>query len=114
MDEVRSHYSGAILTPSDWELLRRASKPRYSSDEFARRGEAIYAEKIEPTLTLEDEGKAVAIDIETGEYEIDEDELLASVRLRRRIPDPQIWGVRIGYEAVDSFGPPLVPKRLKR
>lgn len=37
------------------------------------------------------EGKYVAIDIETGDYEMDTDELAASDRLVARLPGAQIW-----------------------
>ena len=74
-------------------------KPRYSKDEFARRGERIYEQDIHPHLTPEDEGKFVLIDIETGAYEIDEDELVASDRLLARFPTAQVWIARVGFRA---------------
>jgi hypothetical protein len=41
----------------------------------------------------------VAIAIETGEHELDKDEMRAARRLRRRVADPQIWLVHVtlGY-----------------
>ena len=57
------------------------SKPRYSKEEFARRGDEIYDRDISPDVEPADEGKFVVIDIETGEYEVDQDELAASDRL---------------------------------
>lgn len=81
-----------------------ANKPRYSKEEFARRGDTIYERDIEPHLKPDDHGKYVAIDIETGEYEIDADEMVAGDRLRARIPDPQTWLRRVGYRYVRQFG----------
>src|SRR4051812_10599163 len=78
--------------------------PRYSKEEFARRGDEIYERDIKPRLTPEDHGKFVAIDIETGAYEIDEDELKASDRLDARYPDAQTWLKRVGYDYVRRFG----------
>ena len=66
-------------------------KPRYSKDEFARRGDEIYDRDISPHVGPDDEGKFVVIDIETGAYEIDQDELAASDRLLARRLDAQIW-----------------------
>jgi hypothetical protein len=86
-----------------------AVEPRYSKEEFAKRGDAIYDKQILPKLTRKQVGKFLAIDIETGEYEINADELRAGNKLRRRIPEAQIWMVRIGYRATHSFG-----GRLKR
>ena len=74
-------------------------KPHYSKDEFARRGDRIYEQDIHPHLTPEDEGKFVLIDIETGAYEIDEDELAASDRLLARFPTAQVWMARVGLRA---------------
>jgi hypothetical protein len=55
--------------------------------------------KVRPKLTTADKDKFVAIDIETGEYELDKNEMRAANRLRRRIPDVQIWLVHLtsGY-----------------
>lgn len=78
--------------------------PRYSKAEFEKRGDAIYETKIRPSLKKKDHGKFVAIDIETGEYEIAADPLAACDRLEARIPDPQTWLVRIGSRYLCHFG----------
>lgn len=77
---------------------------RYSKEEFARRGDAIYEKDILPKLAAKDVGKFLAIDIETGEYEIASDEMKAGNKLRRRLPEAQIWMVRIGYASTRTFG----------
>lgn len=66
------------------------TKRRYSKEEFARRGDALVESKVRPNLTAADEDKFVAIDIETGEYELDKNEMKATERLRKRVADPQI------------------------
>jgi hypothetical protein len=81
-----------------------ATERRYSKKEFARRGDAIYLEAVRPKLSADDVGKFVAIDIETGSYAIDADELKACHKLRKRVPDAQIWMVRVGYRYVHRFG----------
>jgi len=80
------------------------TKRRYSKEEFARRGDAIYEKEIRPKLKPEDEGSFVAIDIETRAFEIDEDEMKAGDRLLARVPDAQIWMVRVGSRYVHRFG----------
>lgn len=67
-----------------------ANKRRYSKEEFARRGDALLESKVRPNLTAADADKFVAIDIETGEYELDSNEMRAADRLRQRLADPQI------------------------
>ena len=78
--------------------------PRYSKEEFERRGDAIYAAEVRPNLKQRDHGKFVAIDIETGDYEIASKELTACDRLRARLSDPQIWLMRIGARSLYTFG----------
>lgn len=71
-------------------------QPRYSKEEFARRGGEIYERDIRPIVEKGNEGKYVAIDIESGKYEVDADEIAASDRLLVRKPDAQIWLIQIG------------------
>jgi hypothetical protein len=80
------------------------TKRRYSKEELARRGDAIYEADIVPRLTAEDEGKFAAIDIETGSFEIDVDELAVCDKLSARIPDAQIWLVKVGSRYLHRFG----------
>jgi hypothetical protein len=77
---------------------------RYSKEEFAQRGDAIYENDVRPQLDVDDEGKFAAIDIESGSYEVDVDELAACDRLRARVPEAQIWIVRVGSRYVHRFG----------
>ena len=79
-------------------------KRRYSKEEFADRGDSIYETKIRPQLKSSDDGKFAAIDIESGAYELDENELNACDRLRARVPEAQIWLVRVGSPYVHRFG----------
>ncbi len=81
-----------------------ALEPRYSKDAFAQRGQSIYERDIRPHLTAEDEGKFVAIDIETGAYEIDRDDYTATERLLRRHPTAQIWLLRVGSRTAYRIG----------
>jgi hypothetical protein len=81
------------------------SKPRYSKEEFARRGDELYDHEVSPHLDAADEGKFVVIDIETGAYEIDHDELAASDRLLARRLDAQPWTRRVGSRYARRFGP---------
>ena len=81
-----------------------ALKPRYSKEEFAKRGDAIFEKDIRPHLKNEDDDDFVAIDIETGAYEIDASEMAACARLRARVPNAQTWLRRVGSPYARSFG----------
>ena len=79
------------------------TQPRYSKEEFARRGDAIYERELRSVLEKGNDGKFVAIDIETGAYEVDADELAASDRLLARVPNAQIWLRRIDSRYARHF-----------
>jgi hypothetical protein len=77
---------------------------RYSKEEFARRGNEIYESQVRTQVEQGNHGKIVAIDIETGTFELAKDTITASDRLLERYPDAQIWCVRIGHRGVHRFG----------
>ena len=78
---------------------------RFSGEEIVRRGQEWYAQSIRPNVETEANiGKQIVIDIETGEYDVDEDGLAASKRLLAKRPDAALYGARIGYDAVYSLG----------
>ena len=79
--------------------------PRYSKAEFARRGNDLYEKKIRAQVQDGNEGKVVAIDVDSGQFEVAEDALSASDRLLAKRPEAQTWFVRIGHPALHRFGP---------
>jgi hypothetical protein len=74
------------------------------AEEFAKRGEEIYERDILPRLGPDDQGKAVAIEVETGDYEIDRNEVVAAHRLRERHPTAVFWFRRVGSRYFYRFG----------
>jgi hypothetical protein len=80
-----------------------AVKRRYSKSEFARRGIALF-KKLQAQIPEISEDQFIAIDIETGEYEIHANEMTAAARLRKRVPDVQTWLTNIGTGFLDRFG----------
>jgi hypothetical protein len=79
-------------------------QPRYSKEEFARRGDEIYESQVRQQVEEGNHGKIVAIDIETGAFEVDDTPMVAVDRLYEREPDAQPWVIRIGHQAVFRFG----------
>jgi hypothetical protein len=76
---------------------------KYSREEFARRGNEIYETQVRPQVEEGNRGKIVAIDLDTGAFELAKDTMIASDRLLERYPDAQIWLIRIGYKGVHRF-----------
>jgi hypothetical protein len=79
-------------------------KPRYNREEFARRGNELYESQIRHQVEAENHGKIVAIDIETGNFEVADYAAPATDRLFNRHPDAQPWVIRIGYPTVFRMG----------
>ncbi|NJM89399.1 MAG: hypothetical protein HC847_21815 [Hydrococcus sp. RU_2_2] len=79
-------------------------KRRYTKEELAQRGKELYESQIRQQIEADNYGKIVAIDIETGAFEVADDTLVASDRLLERYPDAQTWFIRIGHRGVHRFG----------
>jgi hypothetical protein len=79
-------------------------QPHYGKEEFAQRGDEIYESQVRSQVEDGNHGKIVAIDIETGAFEVDSSEIAACDRLETRYPDAQIWIVRVGSRYVRRFG----------
>ena len=73
---------------------------RPSPREIGERGKAIYESRIRTLVEREHFGKYLVIDIETGEYEIDEDLLSASHGAAAKRPEGLRYGMKIGYKAI--------------
>lgn len=83
---------------------------KYSPEEVESRGETIYDQQIRPKVEARHKGKFLVLDVETGEYEIDDDDLAATKRVLAKRPDAVLYGLRIGYPAAYRLGGLLVPK----
>lgn len=78
--------------------------PRYSSHEIAARGQAFYEQQLRAQVEPGNIGKFLVLDIETGEYEIDQDELVALKRAKAKRPDAPRYMLRIGYRGAYQLG----------
>ena len=77
---------------------------KYSPQQVESRGEQIYEEQIRTSVESGNKGKFVIIDIETGDYEVDEDDLQATKRALAKRPDAVLYGLRIGYPTAYTLG----------
>ena len=62
-------------------------------------GRAMY-EEIRGELEVAQKGKVVVIDVKSGDYEIGDNDLDATLRMFERRPNALTWGERIGYPAM--------------
>ena len=77
---------------------------------IAGRGQAIYRKKIRPLVYTQMKGQIVVIDVNSGDYEIDDDDARAFETLIARRPGARTWVERVGYRAVDTIGGSLLPE----
>lgn len=76
-----------------------------SHEEVARRAKQLYESSIRQQVELnENIGKMVIIDIESGEYQVDQTGLSAAKLLREKHPTARLFGIRIGYNVAASLG----------
>ncbi|MDE2741038.1 MAG: hypothetical protein OXI58_05590 [Gemmatimonadota bacterium] len=61
----------------------------YRPGEIPGLGKAIYEKKIKHLVEPQENGKFIVIDVESGDYEIDEQDVVASSRLRESRPNAE-------------------------
>ncbi len=79
-------------------------QPRYAPEEAARLGDEIYNRAVKPVVEPDHNGEWVMIDLDTGAWEIGEDELSAAAKMEARLPMAQVWMVRVGYGYTHRLG----------
>jgi hypothetical protein len=67
---------------------------------------------VRPQVEADNDGKIVAIDIETGAFEVADTPISATDRLYEGYPDAQPWVIRIGHQAVYRFGAQSIKKSV--
>ena len=75
----------------------------HASDAIVTRGEEIYQQYREE-LEAQYKGQFFVVDIETGDYEIADEDLVATERLLVKNPEAMTYGLRIGFGAAYRLG----------
>jgi hypothetical protein len=75
-------------------------------DEIVKRGEEIYRQTLQERVEADktNVGKVLVLDVDSGDYEIDDVGLSAAHRLRARRPEAVLYALRIGYDAMYALG----------
>jgi hypothetical protein len=81
-----------------------AQTPYSTTEEIVQRGQTLYEQEIRAKVEPEHRGKYLVLNVETGEFEIDVDDLAASKRARDRFPNSPLFTVRIGYPTAYRLG----------
>lgn len=73
-------------------------------EEIAARGDATYEEHLRHNVERTNRDRFLVMNIESQDYEIDDDDLTAATRLLARRPHGVIYGLRIGQAAAYRIG----------
>ncbi len=74
-----------------------------TSETIAARGEEIY-QQYRKELEAQHKGQFFVVDIETGNYEIADEDMEATERLLAKNPKAMTYGLRIGFGAAYRLG----------
>ena len=77
---------------------------RYTKEEVALRGQTIYESQLRDKLEASHRGKYLVIDVETGEYEMDEDVIVVMKRAATNHPTDALYGMKIGSPVMGRIG----------
>ena len=75
---------------------------RYGKEEMARRGQKLYESGIRAQVEADNEGKIVAIDIETRAFEVDEN--LAESETEPLLGMSLLYGYQLQVDAIEGGG----------
>ena len=92
---------GKITRNDETKLFVNAAMSDEELD-IAAIGRAIY-EEIRGELEATQKGKVIVIDVKSGDYEIGDNDLDATLRMFKRRPNALTWGERVGYPAMYTF-----------
>lgn len=70
---------------------------QFTKEEIVQRGKEIYEREIRAVAEAGNEGRVVAIDVISGEYEMADNATAAASQLRARLPEAEVFFMRIGY-----------------
>lgn len=79
------------------------AKTHRPSEEVARLGDEIFERDVRAKVLSEDEYKFLAIDVESGDFEVADDSYSAVMRLLDRNPEAEIWLRRVGDPCAHSM-----------
>ena len=72
--------------------------------ELARRGQEYYDRVLRAKLEPHHKGKFLALEVETGDYELGDSQLEALDRVEAKHPDSVFYILRIGYRTAARIG----------
>ncbi len=71
--------------------------------DIGQRAQQLYDRLRDTIETPENIGKRIVMEVESGDYEIDDTGVQASLRLQARHPEAKLYALHIGYKSAVSF-----------
>lgn len=72
------------------------SYPGHTTEEIARRGKELYTREIRKKVEPRHVGRFIVVDVESGDYEVADDDLEACEHLLARRPGALLYGQPVG------------------
>jgi intein/homing endonuclease len=85
-------------------VMRRSD---HTKEEVVRLGRGIYERDIRGEVEPEHDGEFVAVDVESGVWELGDDGLSASKRVLARKPEATVCLLKVGHPTAYRIGAPL-------
>ena len=76
---------------------------QYTKEEVAARAKTLYEQAIRAHVEPENTGKYLVIDIDSGEYLMDDDEIALMKRAALKYSPYSLYGLRIGQRTMGRF-----------
>ena len=85
------------LLPEGWRPgTTKRPQPDANPEEYQALAERVYRDKVRPALENEPVGWFLSVDLNSEDYELDENHGKASSQLLARRPDADIFTIRVG------------------
>ncbi len=75
------------------------TKPSMQEDEIARRAWELYEQRIRSEVESEHKGELMVINVESGEYVMDRDDLTAVRKAQQKFSGAALYTMRVGFRA---------------
>lgn len=85
------------------------SRGGLETEEVVRLGREIYEREIRPHVESSRDGELVVVDVTTGSWEIDPDDVAASERALSKNPEAVLYFARVGRRAAYRIGRRVAP-----
>lgn len=81
-------------------------------EEIASRAHSFYEREIRDHVMPGQKGKFLVLDVDSGDYEVNDNDLAAEEILESRRPNGTLFGLRVGYTTAYTLAGTLIEESL--